>query len=239
MPFDFPSAYDELNAGDHDHRFYAALAQEVGARRLLDLGCGTGVLACLLAAQGHEVVAVDPDPGMLAVARGRPGADLVDWRLGTSDRALTAGADLAVMTGHVAQVFVDDEEWRTTLQHLHDALVPEGTLAFETRNPTARGWEGWTREATVRTVSTPHGPVEVWHEVIDVDLPRVTYDTLTCNVTTGEQTRIRDVLAFRSRAAVLETLRDAGYTVTDELGDWSRRPVTPSSPEIIVIARRT
>src|SRR6476646_7199341 len=109
------------------------------------------------------------------------------------------------MTGHVAQVFVDDEAWRTTLQHLHQALTPEGTLAFESRNPTARGWEAWTREATRRTVSIAQGRFEVWHEVIDVDLPRVTHDTLARDLRTGEQTRTRDVLAFRSHAQLLES----------------------------------
>jgi SAM-dependent methyltransferase len=238
MPFDVHRAYDQLNAGDHDHQFYAALAHELAAPRVLDLGCGTGALACLLARTGHEVLAVDPDPGMLAVARARPGAGLVEWRLGTSRDALTAGAQLAVMTGHVAQVFVDDEAWRTTLQELHRALTPGATLAFETRNPAARGWQAWTREATSRTVSTADGRFEVWHEVVAVDLPRVTYDTLTRDLDTGEQTRTRDVLAFRSRSAVLEAVRHTGFAITDEFGDWSRSPVTPSSPELIVIARR-
>ncbi|HEX3002868.1 MAG TPA: class I SAM-dependent methyltransferase [Angustibacter sp.] len=238
MTFDVHASYDQLNAGDHDHRFYAALAQERAARRVLDLGCGTGGLACLLARNGHEVIAVDPDPGMLHVARARPGAAHVDWRLGTSDSVLTAGADLAVMTGHVAQVFVDDDAWCTTLRHLHQALVPGGTLAFETRNPAARGWQAWTREETLQTVSTPEGPVEVWHEVVDVDLPRVAYDTLTRNLATGEQTTTREVLAFRGREALRATVREAGYAVVDEFGDWSRSPVTPSSPELIVIAHR-
>jgi SAM-dependent methyltransferase len=101
VPFDFPSAYDALNADDHDYRFYAALAHEVRARHVLDLGCGTGVLARLLASNGHAVVAIDPDPDMVRVARAKPGTERVDWRLGYCDNADTASAELAVMSGHV------------------------------------------------------------------------------------------------------------------------------------------
>ena len=41
VPFDFQSAYDQLNAHAHDYRFDAGLAQEVGWAHVLDLGCGT------------------------------------------------------------------------------------------------------------------------------------------------------------------------------------------------------
>lgn len=239
VPFDFQAAYDQLNAGDHDYRFYAALAQEVHAHHVLDLGCGTGTLARLLASSGHAVVAIDPDPDMLRVARTKPGAEKVDWRLGYSDSADTACADLAVMSGHVAQIFVEKESSNMVLNHLHRALRTGGTLAFETRNPRTRGWERWTREATQRTVNTDEGAVEFWHETVNVALPLVTYDTSTRNLTTGNETCDRDVLAFRDHDGVSGSLLRAGYEATSLLGDWTRAPVTDESPEIITIARRT
>src|SRR5438477_183685 len=39
------------------------------ARRVLDVGCGTGNLAAALAARGARVWGVDPSPEMLAIAR--------------------------------------------------------------------------------------------------------------------------------------------------------------------------
>ncbi|MGH9002178.1 MAG: class I SAM-dependent methyltransferase, partial [Acidimicrobiia bacterium] len=39
--------------------------------RVLDAGCGTGRFASILEAEGGAVVAVDRDPGMLAVASSR------------------------------------------------------------------------------------------------------------------------------------------------------------------------
>lgn len=232
MSFDFQAAYDELNPADHDYRFYAALAASLGAQRVLDLGCGTGTLARLLADAGHAVVAIDPDPEMLRVARAKDSR--VDWRLGYSDVADPSSVDLSVMSGHVAQVFLEDEAWAAVLADLRRALVPGGTVTFESRTPTARGWEGWTRAHTLRTVDG----VEFWHETADVSLPLVAYDTITRDLATGAETSDRDVLAFRGHDALRASLDHAGFEVLEVFGDWSRTPVSHDSPELIVIARR-
>lgn len=237
MTFDYQAAYDELNAADHDYRFYAALVDEVAADRVLDLGCGTGTLARLVAGAGHQVVGIDPDEEMLDVARSKPAAEAVDWRLGYSDAADAGWADLAVMSGHVAQLFVDDTSWATVLDDLRRALRTGGTLAFESRNPAARGWERWTREATLRTVSTDDGPVELWHETLEVSLPQVTYATYDKNLATGAEACTQETLAFRDAQALTASLDRAGYDVVSILGDWTRAPVTDTSPEVIAIAR--
>lgn len=239
VPFDVQAAYDELNPGDDDHRFYAGLTGHRGARRVVDLGCGTGVLAVLLARSGHQVVALDPDPGMLRVARGRPGTELVSWRDGGAEAISTGWADLATMSGHTAQVFTTDDDWLTALRHIHRGLVPRGLLAFETRNPDARAWEGWTRQQTLRVVATAMGPVEFWHETVHVELPLVTYTTTAADLRTGHTDTTRDTLAFRAEAAVRATLTDTGFVVEEVLGSWDGRPVTSTSPELIVIARAT
>src|SRR3954466_15821525 len=46
-----------------------------------DVGAGTGALSIPLARRAH-VIAVDGDPGALAIAKAKPGADAVDWRAG-------------------------------------------------------------------------------------------------------------------------------------------------------------
>jgi SAM-dependent methyltransferase len=238
VSFDFQAAYDELNPGDDDYRFYAALAASVGVPRTVDLGCGTGTLARMLASGGASVVGVDPDPEMLRVARSKDPEGRVDWRLGYSNLIDPESAELAVMSGHVAQVFTEDRAWLAALRDLHQALVPGGLLAFESRNPGARKWEAWTRELTLRTVETPEGAVEFWHETAAVHLPRVSYNTLTRNLRTGEATTSRDVLAFRDERALRASLKRAGFEVDHVYGDWDRTPPATASPELIVIARR-
>lgn len=51
-----------------------------GSARVLDLGCGTGQLAVPLAAFAQEVVAVDPEPEMLAELDGPPNVRKVEAR---------------------------------------------------------------------------------------------------------------------------------------------------------------
>jgi SAM-dependent methyltransferase len=238
VSFDFQAAYDELNPADDDYRFYAALAASADVSRAVDLGCGTGALARMLASGGATVTGVDPGPGMLRVARAKDPGGRVDWRLGCSGAIEPGSAELAVMSGHVAQVFTEDDAWLAALRDLHRALVPGGLLAFESRNPAARKWEAWTRELTLRTVDAPDGPVEFWHETAEASLPLVSYDTLTRNLRTGQATANRDVLAFRDEPALRTTLEHAGFDIRHVYGDWDRTAPAATSPELIVIARK-
>src|SRR5690348_4182205 len=122
--------------GDLDH--YLAIAEEFGARSLLDVGCGTGILARRAAGQGMEVTGVDPAAGSLDVARGKPGAERVRWLHGDATGLPDLQVDLATMTANVAHVFLTDEDWSATLRGVHAALRPGGHLVFEVRDPARR-----------------------------------------------------------------------------------------------------
>ncbi|WP_370325024.1 trans-aconitate 2-methyltransferase [Euzebya sp.] len=83
----------------------ADLVEGLGARTVLDAGCGTGRVAVELARRGLSVVGVDVDPSMLAVARGASEdvewveADLVSVDLGrTVDVVLAAGNVMVFLT---------------------------------------------------------------------------------------------------------------------------------------------
>ncbi len=67
--------YDVLDGDRSDLNVYAAVADELSARCVLDVGCGTGTLALLLADRGLEVTGVDPAAGSLGIARAKPGAE--------------------------------------------------------------------------------------------------------------------------------------------------------------------
>jgi 2-polyprenyl-3-methyl-5-hydroxy-6-metoxy-1,4-benzoquinol methylase len=66
--------YDVFDDDRSDLDLYVALAGELRADRVLDLGCGTGTLALRLAGLGHTVLGVDPADASLDVARAKPGA---------------------------------------------------------------------------------------------------------------------------------------------------------------------
>src|SRR5215469_15195877 len=190
---------------DHDNRrgphtnFYVRLAADLDARRIVDLGCGTGLLTRELAGDGRDVVGVDPSAAMLAVARGQPGADRVHWVEGDSHLLGAPEADLVLMTGNVAQVFLDDLEWAATMRAIHAALRPGGHLAFESRNPDDRAWERWNREATYERIDSPHGPMECWLDVVSVGDGRVRFEGHNVFAATGEDLVASSELRFRSR----------------------------------------
>lgn len=54
--------YDAFDGDRDDLTAYLGIADELGADRVLDVGCGTGCLAVLLAESGRAVVGVDPLP---------------------------------------------------------------------------------------------------------------------------------------------------------------------------------
>ena len=210
----------------------------MGAASIVDLGCGTGLITRALAREGYRLIGVDPAPAMVDIARRRPYGDRVHWIDGDASQLGTPDADLAIMTGHVAQFFVTDENWHATLIALGAALRPGGSLAFESRNPGAREWEGWTPEAR-RSVDDPSaGRVETWSEVDDVRDGIVSYTIHYAFVATGDELVSPIKLRFRSEAELTESLRDAGFTVERVYGDWDRRPADPTTRELIVVAAR-
>ena len=73
------AVYDGLHGDRSDLDGYVALAEELGARCIVDIGCGTGALAVQLAAMGFNVVGVDPAGASLDVARAKPFAERVAW----------------------------------------------------------------------------------------------------------------------------------------------------------------
>ena len=230
--------YDLENARGADTDFYLGLADAIGARTILDLGCGTGLLTCEMAVAGRRVIGVDPAPAMLAVARRAPGAERVRWVEGDASALGTPEADLLTMTGNVAQIFLEDAEWAATLRAIGAALRPGGILAFESRNPADRAWERWNREATYERFDSPNGPMESWLEVIAVGDDRVRFVGHNVFDDTGEVLVVESELRFRSRAELTDSLTAAGFAVAEVYGDWQRGPLIDTSRVMVFVARR-
>jgi SAM-dependent methyltransferase len=204
--------YDSLDPDRGDLDVYAMMADEFGARTVLDVGCGTGTFACLLAGRGLEVTGVDPAAASLEVARAKPGADAVRWLHGDASGLPPMQVDLATMTANVAQVFVTDEEWAATLHGIHAALRPGGRLVFETRDPARRDWLRWNREqSSSRTLIAEVGLVESWHELTDVSGELVSFRSHVVFEADGTAITSDSTLRFRDRDQITGSLAAAGY----------------------------
>ncbi|MEO5665859.1 MAG: methyltransferase domain-containing protein, partial [Nocardioides sp.] len=101
--------YDAFDDERADLDSYVAIAEEMSADQVIDIGCGTGSLAVRLAGLGKSVIGVDPAGASLDVARAKPGAAAVTWIHGDATTLPDLAADLATMTGNVAQVFLADD----------------------------------------------------------------------------------------------------------------------------------
>lgn len=226
--------YDPLDGDRADLDLYVTLAEEFGARSVLDLGCGTGTLCCRLASLGISAVGIDPAHASLEVARMKPHADAVTWILGDASDAPALDVDLATMTGNVAQVFLGDDELTEALGHLRRSVRPGGIVAFEVRDPDRQAWASWTREHTwVRTHIAGSGHVISWVDVIDVSPPFVSFRWTFQFEDTGEELTSDSTLRFRSLDEIETSVRTSGLVVT-EVRDAPDRP----GLEFVVICER-
>lgn len=231
------SLYDiVVDHGGPDEAFYLALARS--ARRVLDIGCGTGFMLHAAREAGHtgRLVGLDPAAGMLAQARRRTDIEWVHGYL--PDAGFDAEFDLAYMTGHAFQVLLDDAAVLDVLHAVRRALVPGGHFAFETRNPAARAWESWTPEHALEITDLQGARVRVWHDVERVDGDLVTFTESFAVEGRAEPLVSRSTLRFSGAEHIDHLLGEAGLVVDERYGDWDRSLMTATSREIITVARR-
>jgi SAM-dependent methyltransferase len=226
------------------------LAADRAAARVADVGCGTGTLTVALALQGHVVTGADPNPAFLAIAAAKEGAERVRWVRGTSGALVTGSFDMVLMTSHVAQEFLSDEEWLTNLNHIHRALVPGGIVAFDTRDPAARAWEYWTSGDVVQLLPADWAlhssttlrfvdDVARFEGSVVVTRARQVGDgeggaELSIGGTAGWA---RWGYRFRSPGLVRESLEVSGFILEHMYGGWHHEPVGQGTGEIVVVAR--
>jgi ubiquinone/menaquinone biosynthesis C-methylase UbiE len=107
--------------------------------QVLDVGCGTGLLATRLAGAGYDVTAVDPSEGMLEFLRGRaPGIDSVQGSgaaLPFADDTFDLVLSVAVMH-HIA----DPDEVGRALAEMVRVAKPSGRILVWDHNPRNPYW---------------------------------------------------------------------------------------------------
>ncbi len=232
--------YDDENGWDESADFYLDLAKRIGAKSLLDLGCGTGtVTRGIVKAIGGSGVGADPAQPMLDVARRNTRDEAVEW-ICADARELRLGRqfDLVIMTGHAFQAFLTEADqvalFRTAAAH----LAPEGRFAFDSRNPAARGWLEWVPAESRRVVDTAaYGAVEIWNDarmnpdrILDVEEH---YRILS----SGKALRADFRLRFSAPEELWDGMMAAGLAVEHCYGDWDRSAFRPDSREIVIVAR--
>lgn len=183
--------------------YLSALARhEEAAPRLVELGCGPGTLTLELASRGVDVIAIDPNPEMIAVGRARAAARgllSTDWRVGTAED-VTAQRGVAGVAG---AVMADSFHWmdRATVLAALDGLVAPG---------------GFVAIVCSRALDTPRA---WWHGVVEQVRARYVAGTAAgvgtaYRVPVGDHETVLRSSAFR-RVSVLRYDYPLHYTVAE------------------------
>lgn len=127
----FGRRFADLIESGEDIDGEARLADAMAPRnaRILDVGSGMGRVAAALVARGHRVVAVEPDPDLVAQSRATyPDVEVVHADiLGVELDHLGGDFDLVVVVGNV-MVFLGEDTERAVLARIASLLTDGGRV---------------------------------------------------------------------------------------------------------------
>ena len=131
----FSRIYDEFGWNYYPEAFARKLPEWMeknarSVRRVLDLGCGTGVLCRILRQEGYETCGVDLSEAMIEIAR----KEDPHGRYEVADMAAyipDGPYDLVTCTGDALNHLTDPGDIRKMFAHVHDCLTPDGCFLFD------------------------------------------------------------------------------------------------------------
>lgn len=134
---EFASVYDELMTDipyDTYVEFLALAADGLAGKRILDIGCGTGLLSVKLAKVGGDVTGVDISPAMLHMASER--ANALSLPIAFHEQPMQqlegfSGFDVAVIAIDSLNYVTEYGEVVQTISRIYDSLAVGGVLLFD------------------------------------------------------------------------------------------------------------
>jgi SAM-dependent methyltransferase len=219
----------------------------IAPRRILDLGCGTGLHAVQMAQMGIFVTGVDSSADMVAIANKRKQifqADMrkrLDFRIGDL-RAIDLGReyDAALSLFHVMSYLIKDSDLRAAFQMTRRHLHVGGGFIFDF----------WHGPAVLRDPPRPRTKIiKVGDSVIQRraipewdpkrNVVRVNYDIEIRKIKSGETIREREqhLVRYFFPKEIQDLLSVCGFDVVRN-GEWmtGKRP-TDNSFSVYVLAK--
>ena len=231
--------YDEIVI-DPCHDRWASFLHELwsgdpeGVHSVLDLCCGTGLLAGELIARGYRVVGVDASEAMLALARERLGPEAVLSRMTLPALRVDAGFDAAVCTFDGLN-YLTLGTLRLTLDALADCLRPAGWLVFDLHTDAMMNF----------TIANPivagrsAGNDFVISSVVDSGARSCDTRIELTRPRDGEPFSEHHRQYFHTDADVRASLQGAGFAVTAVGAEYTHEPADASTLRATWTARRS
>lgn len=238
------ASYDELTVdvgyrrrADYLERLFQKSA--IPVRTVLDLACGTGTMACLLAGRGYEVVAIDASEEMLTQAMAK--ATLLKrppqfLRQSMTRLRLLEPVDTAISTLDSLNYLTRPADLQETFRRVFRWLKPGGQFIFDVNTP----WKLRRMDHQIYMDETEES-LCVWRTFFSEKRQVCTYqvDLFTLR---PDGAWDRSFEEHRERAWTEEELRqalaEAGFTKVKLTGDLTGRAPKPEEDRWIITAVR-
>lgn len=131
--------YDDIfPVSDQKLRFFVDLFQAHEVQQVLDVACGSGLLARRLASKGYEVTGIDLEEKMIAQAQKRAAAEALSVRFLVGDMRevakIGASFDSIVCIGNSLAHLLSENDIQRTLSGMYEATRPGGISIIQIVN---------------------------------------------------------------------------------------------------------
>ncbi len=232
-------AYDSINDLGEDAVFWLKETDRLAPKNIIDFGCGTGLLTCELAKKGYEVVGIDPASPMIHLAKEKPFAEKINWIVGDYSALEGCSADLLLMTSHVAQFLLTDDEFNGMLKNAFKAINPNGHILFDSRRSLTESFAKWpTKENPKHVTDLKLGEIEYWCNILSTTDILANYE-LHYHFKDSDQIVVStDSIIFRPKEVIEKFLEEAGFKIETVYGNWDGSEFTENSPEMLFLAQK-
>jgi SAM-dependent methyltransferase len=217
--------------------FFVRVVGEAPVRRALDVGCGSGHHARMLAELGVETLGIDPSGPMLARARALTEGDNPRFaqagfaEIGT----LGGGFGLIAIVGNTLGHVRSDAELRAMLGDCRAALVPGGRLVLQVVNYDAVMRLGDRRLPLIARERDGHEHLFLREYRRHDRMAEFTITTLRQEGADWCMHVERTIHLPLTAARLRRALRAAGFTRIALSGDYAGAPYAPASSGALVV----
>jgi SAM-dependent methyltransferase len=206
---------------------------EAGVHLVLDVCCGTGLLAAELVGRGYRVVGVDASEAMLARARRLLGPEAELARVVLPELPVAGGFDAAVSTFDGLN-YLELPDFQLSMAAIARRLRPGGWLVFDLH----------TDAMLALAMSTPilageqDGTSFIIHNVVDLQSRTCDASIEVTQAAHGEPFTEHHRQYFHSPDEVGSALEDAGFGLISVTTEYTHVPVDANTLRATWTARR-
>ena len=238
---DLSDVYDALfPVSDAQRELFDAIRGTGEIRRVADAGCGSGAQLLHFASAGLSCVGFDPDPALVALARGKL-APFPDSRVeigGFADtaRLVAPAADLLLCLGN-SLVHVPQEQSVRFVADAASVLSPAGWILLQILNYERLHREGITELPLMRAAE---GSIEFRRRYLWEGQREVRFHTaLRIAGADGPRILRNEIPLYPVYPEELwEMLSGAGFSLIRYYGDFKRSEFTLDSEALVCLARK-